>query len=258
MKWELSRFRSRIDNSFRHRIHMKTKRPIKALRPQKSLNLQDRQQEGQTFKKTYEDVFVVRNPSEKWDELQHSFRVNNWDPDAVVERIGDVMRMQLFFAWDAFTRVFWLRQRMAGKQFTKQKTIGKTKFLQLVENSTTITTAEFEESLNFRAFRLYVDDLLPTFYASNPWDHPDDYEFPFSWITPAYLIPITFYERRLFLLKQADEQKMTYAQFIDFTINDVLSFNEHIEEERYAVSHKNPVRGIYIRRMKPILPPKKK
>ena len=41
---------------------------------------------------------------------------------------------------------------------------------------------------------------------------------------------------RILLLKEADKQKMTYAIFLDYIINHILSENEVIGRDRYVMS----------------------
>jgi len=88
----------------------------------------------------------------------------------------------------------------------------------------------------FAKLELYFDDLFPGFEEGNPFTNPDYYKFPFENISLEYLMAVWQLDDRILLLKEADKQKMTYAIFLDYIINHILSENEVLGRNRYVMA----------------------
>lgn len=80
----------------------------------------------------------------------------------------------------------------------------------------------------------YFKDFFPGFSEGNPFENPDFYNFPYKNITIEFLAVVYQMDDRLELLKIADEQKMTYAKFLDFVINQIYSINEELGRDKYV------------------------
>ena len=79
----------------------------------------------------------------------------------------------------------------------------------------------------------YFEDFFPDLDEGNPFENPDFYKFPYKNITIEFLAVVYQMDDRLELLKIADEQKMTYAKFLDFILNQIYSINEEIGRIKY-------------------------
>lgn len=85
----------------------------------------------------------------------------------------------------------------------------------------------------------YFDTLFPGFMDGNPFENPDYYRFPYKNISMEYLTLVYQLDDRFDLLEEADKQKMSYAVFLDYVINHVLSENEVLGRDRYTFSQSN-------------------
>ena len=90
-------------------------------------------------------------------------------------------------------------------------------------------------SLFFTKLEMYFDDLIPGFMDGNPFENPEYYSFPYKNISLDYLMVVHQLDERLELLKKADDDKMSYAVFVDYCINHVLSCNEELGRDRYQM-----------------------
>jgi hypothetical protein len=97
----------------------------------------------------------------------------------------------------------------------------------------------------FSPIESYFDVLFPGVMEGNPFTNPDFYKFPYKAISLDYLFLVHQVDERLELLAEADEQKMPYADFLDFVINYVLSKNEEIGRDRYILKNQ-PIFPFYI------------
>jgi len=81
----------------------------------------------------------------------------------------------------------------------------------------------------------YFDLLFPGFDDGDPFENPEYYKFPYKNISMEFLIVVYQLDKRLELLKHANENKMSFAVFLDFVNNYVLSENDRIGREKYTL-----------------------
>jgi hypothetical protein len=93
----------------------------------------------------------------------------------------------------------------------------------------------------FTKLESFFDELFPDFKKENPFENPDYYKFPFKNISVEFLIVVNQMDNRLELLREAEKEKMTYAVFLDYVINQALSINEELGRRKYMI--KNPDRN---------------
>lgn len=79
----------------------------------------------------------------------------------------------------------------------------------------------------------YFDEMFPDFEEGNPFKNPDYYKFPYKNISLDYLLVIYQLDDRFEILKEADEKKMNYAEFLDYVINHIYSENDRLKKDRY-------------------------
>jgi hypothetical protein len=89
----------------------------------------------------------------------------------------------------------------------------------------------------FSKLESYFNELIPGFMDGDPFDNPDYYRFPFKNISIEYLMVVHQLDERVALLKKADEDKMTYAEFLDYVINYVSVENDLLQRGRYEMRH---------------------
>ena len=90
----------------------------------------------------------------------------------------------------------------------------------------------------FSKIEIYFDELFPGFDDGNPFENPDYYKLPFEHVTMDFLMVVHQLDDRIKLLKHADENKMNYAEFVDYSINHVLCINEGLKKPRYEMRQK--------------------
>lgn len=85
------------------------------------------------------------------------------------------------------------------------------------------------KSKYFTKLETYFEEFFPGFTEGNPFTNPDYYKFPYKNITVDFLLTVHQLDDRLKLLKEADEQKMSYAVFADHVIEFVSLENEKLD-----------------------------
>lgn len=86
---------------------------------------------------------------------------------------------------------------------------------------------------------VYFDKMFPNFEEENPFENPDYYKFPYENITPDFLIVVYQLEERFEILKYADDKKMSYAKFLDYVVNHILSENDRLGRDKYSFRTNN-------------------
>lgn len=70
----------------------------------------------------------------------------------------------------------------------------------------------------------YFNDFFPAFDDGNPFE--DKYEYPYKNITLEYLGLVFHVFERIEILEYADEQNMSYNEFLDYLINYINCYND--------------------------------
>lgn len=89
------------------------------------------------------------------------------------------------------------------------------------------------QSFTYKALSTYFDEIFPDFQKENPFKDPPLYDFPFKFITVDYLMFVYQIPERMALLKQAEQQHMSFNAFADFVINYTSKCNFVDDEEKY-------------------------
>lgn len=194
------------------------------------------------YKKVYENFFSADRPN-----LNVRLKIEKVSADGIeLEEYTSLFRN---FLDDFYRNLFlncvklsWLRRKFKYhdrktvfpiRRNSWQHVIGFTKFLRryIGKDIQIVSRSNFYSKLES-----YFDELFPGFMEGNPFENPDQYEFPFKNISMEFLLPLAgAREIRMDLLKFADEQNMSYAVFLDYIINHVLSINEEIGRDRYTI-----------------------
>lgn len=91
----------------------------------------------------------------------------------------------------------------------------------------------------------YFKDFFPGFTEGNPFTNPEYYKFPYKNITVDYLLPVHQLNDRLILLKEAEDQNMTYAVFMDHIIEYMSLQNEKTGKPRYEIKHNRDKQNVF-------------
>lgn len=95
-------------------------------------------------------------------------------------------------------------------------------------------TAVTNDYINKKIFT-YFDDFFPNFDLGNPIENR--YEYPYEYMWFSHLVLVYQMKERLELLKIGEDKRMSYAEFSDFILNYILSYNEeHGETYKFIFS----------------------
>ena len=86
----------------------------------------------------------------------------------------------------------------------------------------------------YRAVTSYIPELFPEFLEHDPFIEPERYPYPFKHVTVDFLIFVHNVHNRMELLHHAEEKKMSYCDFSNWAINQVLSYNDEVGKDIYA------------------------
>lgn len=84
----------------------------------------------------------------------------------------------------------------------------------------------FTSTFVFSKIVTYFNNFFGDIDNSNPFEDPKFYEFPFKNIGLAHLTLVYQMDERMDLLKEAEEGKMSYYEFLDFVINYIYCVND--------------------------------
>lgn len=187
------------------------------------------------YPKTFESVFS-EDTRKKFDFSQVSTK------DIEINKyIKDFRGLLIDFSYnlfDFYVKVTWLKKKFCyqNKQISINGNTGGnvdyvfTRFLRrIIGRDIQFLTRDFL----YTKVISYFKDFFPDFDDGNPFENTEFYKFPFKNITIEYLVVVYQMEDRIELLKYADEQKMTYATFLDFVINQIYSINEELGRDKY-------------------------
>lgn len=193
--------------------------------------------------KIYENVFSTDR-----EKIKTPLRIENLS--AVGMDLDSYTSLFHFFLKDFYSDLFlkcvklsWLRRKFVwyGYKFSlpihKRNSIGAhiafNKFLRrIIGNDIQLIT----KSPFFTKLEIYYFDLFfPGFDEGDPFENPDYYKFPFKNISLEYLLVVYQLDKRIELLQHADDNKMSFAVFLDYINNYILSENDRIGSDRYTL-----------------------
>lgn len=194
-------------------------------------------------KKTYEDVFSTDHKSNTNNLKLENIAADEMTVGKYIESFSGFLKG---FYDDLFlqcVKLSWLRRKFSYNGHKARMPIyassrmyhGKfVKFMRryIGHDIQIITKGYFFSKLE----TYYFDTLFPGFMDGNPFENPDYYKFPYKHISMEYLTLVYQLDDRFELLKEADKNKMSYAVFLDYIINHILSENEVLGRERYTLT----------------------
>lgn len=90
----------------------------------------------------------------------------------------------------------------------------------------------------FSVVAAYVDELFPHLRDRSPFDYPEEYPYPFEHVTLDHMLFVQACDERMEMLRYADEQRMTYPDFVNWATNHVLCTNDELGKDLYVISAK--------------------
>lgn len=195
------------------------------------------------YPKTYEDVFTTPG-------CLKTFSIDILETDYPDGKLAYVEKMNNFFhyydqqMWLLSVQYSWLQRRFFNKGM--QKTYhgrmhmrGDTAYSTFIKHYIGSSYQLLTCSFTFGKIVGYVSDFISDFDSKNPFDHPEEFSFPYKHISLAHMVLVYQMDERLDLLKEAEEKKMSFYQFCDFVINYINCVND--EEGKQVFSLYRPI-----------------
>ncbi len=198
-------------------------------------------------KKQYEDIYTV----DKKGHVLALDRISGVTADfnEYTDLFKDFLRSFYSEFFIFFVKLAWLRRNFVYKGNRLTYPINKNSehtqeaFVKYLRRVVGMDIQIITRGAAFSAIESYLGELYPDFEDGNPFENPEYYRFPFKNISLEFLVAVYQVEERMLLLKEADNQKMSYAEFLDFVINHVCSVNEELGRKKYHINF-NQSRGI--------------
>lgn len=182
----------------------------------------------------------------------HEDILNNWDVlgkyvGSATGSIEDLANRFRSFYNEAHREIFmhivkevWLEQQILINGKKRLKRMGNGIFEDLCYGKFTkyqigISQRVLTSSTIFHPVATYLIDFFPDFLKNDPFAEPEKYEFPYKNITLDFLYFVHMVDDRLDLLKHAEDKKMKYAEFVNWTINWVNCYNLEKGKDIYEI-----------------------
>jgi len=193
-------------------------------------------------KKTYEEVFSIDHKGVRPKLYMEKISIEGMELEEYIILFKDHLSDFYSTLFYDCVRFSWLRRKFCyyGRPtilpMNKNSRMHNSVFVKFVrrilgKDPQIITRSKFFPKLE----EYYFETFFPGFVEGNPFTNPDYYEFPFENISIDYLMAVYHLDDRFDLLKKADKDKMSYAIFVDYVINHVLSENESLGRDRYII-----------------------
>lgn len=193
------------------------------------------------YEKKYENVFSEDIENSRGTLKLDKISVEDMTVDYYSTLFGNFLTDFYIELFNGCVRLSWLRRKF--KYYDKKTVLPMQKNCQLLnyafvkflrrnigKDIQIITRSKF-----FSRLETYFEELFPGFMDGNPFENPEYYKFPFSNISIEFLLVVYQLDDRIELLKYADDNKMSYATFLDYVINHVSCANEDLGRQRYTM-----------------------
>jgi hypothetical protein len=202
------------------------------------------------YPKRYKDLYASKEEERRLARLgAEGVSLNN-----IATRFQEFYKSAYAILWRFFVTQIWLESRILfdGKTQTdfydnpiRMCPALKAFFtLQVGIPSTPITNTRL-----WPVVLSYFREFYPEYMEHDPEIEPEYYNFPYKNITIEYLAFVYQLENRKDFLNLAEEGQMSYAEFINWVTNWVLSYNDEVGDEIYTVRRYND-NVLYIKNLK--------
>lgn len=189
------------------------------------------------FPKTFENVFssdAVKDRCKLGDVSTQS-GMNN--PE-YIELFRKTVSDSLLLYFDMAIKTTWLSFQFTYKGYHRSRLFANSlivdyAFMSFMNNYVGVSNRPITSMPAHSKLMTYVDDLFPEFVEKSPFDNPEYYKFPYEHVTPDFLCVIYQMPERMEILEVAEKSKFTYAEFLDYVINYISSYNEEAGSDIY-------------------------
>lgn len=213
--------------------------------------------------KLYEDVYSTDRTK------NHKLNLNKISADGMdfneyTYLFQNFLKESFLTLFDYYVRISWLRRKFV---YCGRKTVLpmqnnppglNTNFVKYLRRIVGKDIQIITKGRTFSRIEMFFDEFFPGFLEGNPFQNPKYYRFPFKNITLDFLIVVHQLDERMELLEVADKSKMSYANFLDYVTNYILSENDTLGRDRYIIKPYDRNFPFYVRDTDKKLQPKRR
>lgn len=157
-----------------------------------------------------------------------------WDVTEYMDFFGKELKRISEELFNIVVRFHWLQRRFFYRGYQRKRSgwnnfMVDNAFATFVRHYLKMNSRILTSSFYYMRTEVYFRDFFPEFDKKNPFRNPEYYEFPYKNITIDFLTVVYQMPERLDLLAKAEEEGMSYAEFIDYVVNYVLCYNEEYD-----------------------------
>lgn len=189
------------------------------------------------YPKTYENVYDFEKAAKRLEPVSSTLG----SPEALANGYRAVFRSASREIFDQVVKYYWLERQFVYKGKRKTKRTANSfemdhaygTFLRVVAGG---DQKFLTQNKTFEIITMYVAELFPDILDHNPFTDADHFKYPFEHVTIDQMMLVYQVHNRMELLRYSDKEKMTFAQFFNWAINWVFSYNEEQNKEIYQLS----------------------
>ena len=186
------------------------------------------------YEKKYENIYTA--PShEKWCKISKVGTTIGLSGQELAEAIRSVSKELTGDFFLNTVKLEWLIMSYHyGDQLeTKKQVMRGGAFNVFTKNIAGVDVSLFRNLVITDIIRSYIPSFFPDFMENNPFKAEDKFKLPYKHVSLDFLIPVYNMDERMELLDEAENKKMSFAQFMDYLINYVGCLNEELGENKY-------------------------
>jgi len=182
----------------------------------------------ENFPKEYEDVFT-NNRTLKKCKIDLISNDIDMDINTYISKIHNTISDYQHVVFGYLVKIIWLFRRFCyrGRRRKQQGLNGielDGSFAVFMRRYVGFDMKIISKSYINQKVITYFDDFFPDFDVNNPFEC--DYEYPYKHMRFEMLILVHGMPERLDLLKNGEEKKMGYVEFMDYIINYINCYND--------------------------------
>lgn len=85
----------------------------------------------------------------------------------------------------------------------------------------------------------YFRDFFPEFLSHDPFTEPEYFKYPYEYVSLDHLSFVYQVDERMEMLAYAEEQQMSFFDFLDWAVNHVFCYNLDVDETVYTLTHRD-------------------
>jgi len=164
----------------------------------------------------FENISVYNNIPDSVDKYQNLYR----------KTLSDFQKE----VFDYLVKLFWLMRRFCYSDRRRIAFRGNGFYMDRAFGAFVRNYIGFDNRFWFSGYSPfnkivgYLDDFFVNFDEGNPFE--ENYEYPYQYMNFEHLTLVYQMPERLELLKYGEENKIGYAEFLDYVLNYISCYNE--------------------------------